>query len=138
MAGIWSNQDSADLIVGRQRERERLRRLLARALDGEGSLALVSGEAGIGKSTLVGELQPCRRREAGCAGPGWRLLRPGNDAALWPLGRDHPHLPGRSRLARPSPMNCEQAAGMARIDSQAALFDLAGRFFRGGRPMPGR
>ncbi len=57
MAGIWSIQDSANLIVGRQREREQLRRLLARALDGEGSLALVSGEAGIGKSTLVGDLQ---------------------------------------------------------------------------------
>jgi len=43
-------------IVGRDRERAMLREQLDRALDGAGRLVLVSGEAGIGKTTLVEDL----------------------------------------------------------------------------------
>jgi DNA-binding CsgD family transcriptional regulator/tetratricopeptide (TPR) repeat protein len=43
-------------FVGRERELRQLRDYLDRALDGRGSVALVSGEAGIGKSTLIANL----------------------------------------------------------------------------------
>jgi len=41
------------LVVGRERERERLLGLLDRAFGGHGSLTLISGGAGVGKTTLV-------------------------------------------------------------------------------------
>ena len=44
------------MIYGRDRERARLRELLDDAIAGHGSLVLVSGEAGIGKTTLVDDL----------------------------------------------------------------------------------
>src|SRR5512145_2779705 len=40
-------------LVGRQAERERLSRALERARLGRGSLVLVAGEAGVGKTRLV-------------------------------------------------------------------------------------
>lgn len=43
-------------IVGREPERRQLHDLLARARDGHGNLALIGGEAGIGKTTLVDDL----------------------------------------------------------------------------------
>ncbi len=43
-------------IFGREREQVRLRELLDQAIAGQGSLVLVSGEAGIGKTTLVNDL----------------------------------------------------------------------------------
>lgn len=42
-------------LVGRDREREILRDLLDGVLAGNGSLALISGEAGIGKTALAEE-----------------------------------------------------------------------------------
>ena len=44
-------------MVGRTAELESLIRALERARDGRGSVALVGGEAGIGKTTLLRELQ---------------------------------------------------------------------------------
>lgn len=43
-------------IVGREHERSALRTLLTAALGGNGQVALISGEAGIGKTTLVEDL----------------------------------------------------------------------------------
>ena len=56
MVQTTTPEQQPDLIVGRQSERRRLRELLDRAIAGRGSLALVSGSAGIGKSTLAGDL----------------------------------------------------------------------------------
>src|SRR5947209_16706836 len=44
---------TAPLLVGRERERTVMRRQLDAALIGHGSLALVGGEAGIGKTALA-------------------------------------------------------------------------------------
>jgi DNA-binding CsgD family transcriptional regulator len=44
-------------MIGRQAELDTLIRALERARDGHGSVALIGGEAGIGKTTLVGELR---------------------------------------------------------------------------------
>jgi DNA-binding NarL/FixJ family response regulator len=44
------------LLAGRRREQQQLRLLLEAAVTGRGSLAFVSGEAGIGKTTLVRDL----------------------------------------------------------------------------------
>ena len=52
---------SSLLVAGREQERARLRELLRAALDGRGSLVLLSGEAGIGKTTLVEELGQAAR-----------------------------------------------------------------------------
>jgi predicted ATPase len=54
----------ASFLVGRANERQILRDHLAAALAGDGRLVLLSGEAGIGKTTLVRDLQ----REAATSG----------------------------------------------------------------------
>ena len=54
----------ATTLVGREREQEQLNELLAAACAGNGQLAMVSGEAGIGKTTLVRDLVG-RAREQG-------------------------------------------------------------------------
>jgi ATP/maltotriose-dependent transcriptional regulator MalT len=43
-------------LIGRQRERRILRQLLGEAIAGHGSVALITGEAGIGMTTLVTDL----------------------------------------------------------------------------------
>lgn len=135
MTGKRASQHS-NLIVGRQREREQLRELLARSREGSFALALISGEAGIGKSTLVTDLQHVARDDGwlvltgGCYdlettppyGPWVEIIR------AYPDDPSLPELPGELRVG----------GGMAGIDGQAALFDLAGRFFTdvaAARPM---
>lgn len=44
------------LIVGREREQSRLRDVFEQTMTGRGQLVLISGEAGIGKTTLVNDL----------------------------------------------------------------------------------
>lgn len=48
-----SLQQRKTLIVGREAESEKLRQWLDRAINGQGSVALVLGEPGMGKTTLV-------------------------------------------------------------------------------------
>ncbi|CAN5539851.1 hypothetical protein BH23CHL2_BH23CHL2_09100 [soil metagenome] len=125
--GNGASYRSSARIVGREREREQLRELLGQAVDGRGALALVRGEAGIGKSTLVDDLRDaaegmgCLALTGACYdlettppyGPWIEILRAysGEDPEL-------PSVPGELRVG-----------GVAGIDSQAALFDLTGRFF---------
>ncbi len=56
MSVAASPPTSQPIIVGRDAERQRLASCLKQALDGCGRLVLVSGEAGIGKTTLVRDL----------------------------------------------------------------------------------
>ena len=115
-------------IFGRERERVQLHDLLDDAIAGHGSLVLISGEAGIGKTTLIGDLvQQADGAGAlvltgGCYdltttppyGPWVELIRnyPTSDDTL-------PSLPDQLR----------QGGGMAGIASQVELFDLAHDFF---------
>lgn len=49
----FNNRSDRGILFGRERERELLARRLDECLAGRGSLLLISGEAGIGKTTLV-------------------------------------------------------------------------------------
>ena len=55
---LWRSRRRGErpVIYGRDRERAQLRELLDDAIAGRGSLVLISGEAGIGKTTLVDDL----------------------------------------------------------------------------------
>ena len=64
-------------LLERTAELAALDRSLAKALDGQGSLVLVSGEAGIGKTALVRAFCDARRARRGCLG----CLRPAVHAA---------------------------------------------------------
>jgi len=59
---------SSPLLVGRQREREHLRRVLRRAADGEMLLVTVGGDPGVGKTRLVLDMADT------AAGLGFRVL----------------------------------------------------------------
>ncbi len=121
-----SDSASSTSIVGRERESRSLRQYLDRSLDGHGSLVLVSGEAGIGKTTLIRNLAEqaadigCLVLAGGCYdvtttppyGPWSEII------SRYPLDDELPPIPNQLRAA----------GGMTGIDSQAALFELAGRF----------
>ena len=51
-----TDQVTAGWFVGRTQELARLRELLARAIDGQPLVALLGGEAGVGKTRLVEQL----------------------------------------------------------------------------------
>jgi predicted ATPase len=53
------------ILIGRDAQVAALTRLLAQARAGQGQIALISGEAGIGKSRLVAEIDAQARRQ-GC------------------------------------------------------------------------
>jgi predicted ATPase len=71
-----TDQVTTGRFVGRTQELARLGDLLARAAAGEALVALVGGEAGVGKTRLAEQLADHRRR-AGGAGAGWRLRAAG-------------------------------------------------------------
>ena len=73
----------ASTLVGRTEELGRLDAALDRAGSGSGQLALVSGEAGVGKTRLVEEL--AARAEAEGALVAWGRCHPGESAPpFWP------------------------------------------------------
>jgi MoxR-like ATPase len=55
-----------DQLIGRERERARLEAAVREALAGRGSLVLLAGEAGVGKTTLA--RRAGRRRHARAGG----------------------------------------------------------------------
>ena len=115
------------VIVGREREQAMLRQALDAMLAGHGSLVLVSGEAGIGKTTLVewlareAEAEGCLILKGGCYdltttppyGPWIELLRgysPSGDLPMVPTFFSDPDA-------------------LEALGSQEALVDEAYRFF---------
>jgi tetratricopeptide (TPR) repeat protein len=80
------------VFVARQAELERLEAMLARALQGQGQVCFVAGEAGAGKTTLVGEFT----RRAQKANP--ELLMAFGDSNAQ-TGMADPYLPFREVMA---------------------------------------
>jgi tetratricopeptide (TPR) repeat protein len=72
------------LLVGRERERDELLGALAGAEAGRGTLFLLSGEAGIGKTTLADELEQRARERGFCCAWG-RVWQAGGAPAFWPF-----------------------------------------------------
>jgi ATP/maltotriose-dependent transcriptional regulator MalT len=119
---------SASPIVGREREQAQLRQVLDDALTGHGRLVLLSGEAGIGKTTLVNDLltsardNDCLVLSGGCYdltttppyGPWIEALRG------YGLDGSAPGLP--SWFGNPEELE--------RVGSQARLFQETAQFLR--------
>ena len=60
MIGVMARRISSPVIVGRDSELEQLRAAVARGTAGDTPTAVISGEAGVGKSRLVAELAAAR------------------------------------------------------------------------------
>jgi DNA-binding CsgD family transcriptional regulator len=113
-------------VVGRERELRLLRDHLELALSGQGSLVLVSGEAGIGKTTLVGAVA----REAARRGA---LILSG---ACYDLDTTRPYGPWLEALARyprepdlpPVPDLLRSREQSATAGSQESFFEHVSRF----------
>jgi predicted ATPase/DNA-binding NarL/FixJ family response regulator len=58
MAALFETPIVCPVLIGREQQRELLLRLVDQARAGQGQIALIAGEAGIGKSRLVAELKP--------------------------------------------------------------------------------
>lgn len=115
--------------MGREREIGVLRDQLKRMLDGQGRLVLVSGEAGIGKTTLVDDLT--REAEAqGCLvlwGHAYDLsVTPPYGPWLEMLRLDPARTDGLLLL----PTHVQDAQALAAVGSQDALFAAVGAFFQ--------
>jgi predicted ATPase len=123
MSAAWSPVG----MVGRAAEREQLSAYLTAACAGQGSLVMITGEAGIGKTAL--SAAACQQAAAAGA-----LVLSGG---CYDLGTTPPYGPWVDVLRHyaagdtlpPLPSQFQPGNDMAGIDSQAALFDLAGRFF---------
>jgi len=107
-------------FVGRTEELARLRELLARAADGEAGVALVGGEAGVGKTRLADQLAATANEQD------VRVLRGG----CVPLGEEGlPFAPVTAALrglaGKLDPAELEAVAGPARADLGRLLPDLA-------------
>ena len=121
-----SDRDPAPL-VGREHERALLDERLRATLDGQGSLVLVSGEAGIGKTTLVANL--ARQAEAAGALVLWGHCY---DLSITPPYGPWLELAGRYQPCDglpPAPAFLHDPAALAAAGSQEALFAQTWAFF---------
>lgn len=115
------------VLVGREREQQQLSDLLDAACAESGRLVLVSGEAGIGKTTLVRGLEQ-QARERGAL-----VLR----GACYDLTTTPSYGPWTEVIQSyqpsggqpPVPTWFEQPGGVAQLGNQATLFDETRRFF---------
>jgi DNA-binding CsgD family transcriptional regulator/tetratricopeptide (TPR) repeat protein len=109
-------QVSAGRFVGRTEELARLRELLARAADGQPQVAVIGGEAGVGKTRLV------ERLAASVSGQGVRVL----DGGCVPLGEEGlPFAPVVEALRDLDAAELAAVAGPARAELGRLLPDLA-------------
>jgi DNA-binding CsgD family transcriptional regulator/tetratricopeptide (TPR) repeat protein len=107
---------TAGRFVGRTEELARLRELLARAADGQPQVAVIGGEAGVGKTRLV------ERLAASASGQGVRVLGGG----CVPLGEEGlPFAPVVEALRDLDPGELAAVAGPARAELGRLLPDLA-------------
>lgn len=114
------------VLVGRERERQTLLDALDRAAGGQGSLVLISGEAGIGKTSLVDDLtlRMAARDVLALSGAAYEVTA---SPPYGPWVEIIEALPDDGGLP-PLPDQLRPGGGMAGIDSQAALFELASRY----------
>jgi DNA-binding CsgD family transcriptional regulator/tetratricopeptide (TPR) repeat protein len=111
-------QVTAGRFVGRAQELARLRELLARAIAGEPLVALIGGEAGIGKTRLAEQLAAAAQEQ------GMRVLR-GGCVLLGEQGVPFAPLVQALRgLADLDPVELEAVAGPARQELGRLLPDL--------------
>lgn len=120
-------RDKRPVIYGRNRERSQLCEFLDDAISGHGSLVLISGEAGIGKTTLVNDLineagkRNCLVLSGGC----YDLVTTPAYGPWQEIIRDY--VPEGDQPSAPTWF--EDSEAMEAFDNQSALFDAMKRFF---------
>ncbi len=109
-------------FVGREREMNTLRRSLEQMFQSEGSLVLVSGEAGIGKTSLVHELISEAREQGATVLTGhcYDLSATPPYGPWLELFERYHHHDGLPEL----PMVLKPGTGVGDLSSQAALFEV--------------
>jgi predicted ATPase len=114
-------------IIGRTRERQRLRELWSQARAGTARVVFVTGEAGIGKTTLVDDLV-AETAAAVCCGRGAAMEQHGRPEAYLPvLSAIEAFATGMRRrevaalLRRHAPTWLVQLPGIMRADERARL-----------------
>lgn len=106
-------------FVGRERELDELRSGLTEALDGRGSLLMLGGDPGVGKTTLM-EMVCADARERGARVAWGRCWEAGGAPAYWPwvqairsLTRDCPPVALAERLGLGAPHIAKIVPGLA-------------------------
>jgi DNA-binding CsgD family transcriptional regulator len=116
-----------DAFVGRERELEKIRESLEQALQGDGSLVLVSGEAGIGKTSLVQALaEEAKERDALVLnGAAYDLSATPPYGPWLDLTDCYPDKPDLPEL----PEILKRGTGIGDLQSQLELFQFVRDFF---------
>lgn len=103
-ASTTAESPSASAAIGRTRERQRLRQLLEEARKGRRRIVFVSGEMGVGKTTLVGSF--LREIDAASRAPAPIFKNPGTadlvarGHCIEPFGAGEPYMPVFEAIGR--------------------------------------